>query len=65
MCSEPTLNRRRLVSGGVVENQMDVEVGGDIGIDLLEEGQEFLGAMAGVQSADNLPGCQIQCGIQA
>jgi hypothetical protein len=49
MGCEPTPYRRGLVGGGVVQDQVHVQIGVDFGVDLLEEGQELLGSVAGVQ----------------
>ena len=65
MCGEPTLYRRCLVGRGVVQDEVHVEVGGDLGVDLAQERQELGGAVAGVQRPDDLPGREIQGGIQA
>jgi hypothetical protein len=45
MASEPSFDRRGLVGRGVVEHQVHVEVGGDLGVDLLEERQKLLRSM--------------------
>ena len=39
---QPTLYRRGLVGGGVVQDEVHVEVGGHLGVDLLQERQELL-----------------------
>jgi hypothetical protein len=39
MCGEPTLDGRRLVRGGIVEDQVDVELGGNRGVGLAQERQ--------------------------
>jgi len=45
---EPAPDRRRLVGGVVVEDQMEVEIGRRLPVDGLEEGQELHGA-AGIR----------------
>ena len=65
MCGEPTLHRRRLMGGGVVENQVHVEFGGYFGVDLAQEPQELGGAVAGVQRSDDLSAGQVQGGVEA
>ena len=65
MLCQPTLYRRSLVGGGVVQDQVDIEVGGDFGVDLAQERQELGGPVTRVQSTDHLSGGQIQGGVQA
>jgi hypothetical protein len=48
------------MGGGVVEHDVAVQVCGDFGVDFLEERQKFLGAMTGMQRADDLAGRQVQ-----
>lgn len=49
MVCQPTLYRRGFMSRGVVEHDVAVQVRWDVGIDFLEECQEFGGAVPGVQ----------------
>ena len=42
MSCQPAFHGRCLVGGIVVEDQMQIEMGGDLAIDLLEEGQELV-----------------------
>jgi hypothetical protein len=61
---KPRGHRRRLVSGAIVEHQMDVEIGWH---DLLDRGQElaeFDRAVALVTAADDLAGGDVQSGEQ-
>ena len=44
MVCQPTLYRRCLMGRGVVENQVDVEIGGHFTVDFAQEGQELGGA---------------------
>jgi len=55
MVCQPTLHRWRLVGGSGVEYDVAVQIWGDFCVDLLEERQEFLAAVAGVQGPDDLP----------
>ena len=48
---QPAPDRRRLVSGGVVEDQVDGEFGRDLAVERLEELFELDRAVAGVQAA--------------
>src|SRR3972149_12091778 len=57
---QPTMDRGRLVGAVVVEDQMDVEIGRDIGVDRVEEGAELLGPVALVTLADDLAGRHVQ-----
>lgn len=52
-----------LVRGGVIEDEVHVEVLGDLLVDGSQELLEHDRAMAGVQLADHLPGRQVQCGV--
>ena len=54
MCGQPTLYRRRFVGGGIVENQVHIEIGGHFGVDLAEERQELGGPVTDMQRTDDL-----------
>ena len=43
---EPSSDLRMLVGGVVVDDEMDVELGWHVGLDVTQEGEEFLMAMA-------------------
>src|SRR5215211_2885063 len=64
MALEPALDRGRLVSGIVIEDQVEVQMGRGLVVDRLEEGEELLGAMAGQAFADDLAGCHVEGGEQ-
>jgi hypothetical protein len=53
VAGEPSLDRRRLVSGVIVEHQMDVKIGRHDLLDLGEEVAEFGRAMTLVAAADD------------
>ena len=50
---QPALHGRGLVGGVVVDDQMQIEIGGSLAVDLFEEVQELLGPMAGQAFADD------------
>jgi len=54
VADQPPFDRRCLVSGVVVEDQMNREVVGDLGVDTFEELLELGCAMVSVQRADHL-----------
>ena len=51
--SEPTSDERRFVRRVVIENQMDIQVTRDGGVDRVKEPTEFAGAMARVTFAND------------
>ena len=51
--------------GCVVEDQVYVEIIGDFGVELFEEGQELGGPVARMQGADHFAGGEVEGGIQA
>ena len=57
---QPALHGRCLVGGVVVEDQMQIEMGGGLAIDLLEEGQELVCPMAGQTFADDFAGRDVE-----
>ena len=59
---QPALHGRCLVSGVVVEDQMQIEMGGGLAINFLEEGQELVCPMAGQTFADDFAGRDVICG---
>src|SRR5260370_34657713 len=59
---EPAFHRRRLVSAVVVDDEVQVEMGGGVACELFQERQELLGAVAGQAFADELAGCHIEGG---
>ena len=64
VADEPGLDRRRLVSGVVVEHQMDVEIGRYGLLDLRQEVAEFDRAVTLVAVADDPAGGDVQGGEQ-
>jgi hypothetical protein len=59
---QPALHSRCLVGGVVVEDQMQIEMGGGLAIDRLEEGQELVCPMAGQTFADDFAGRDVERG---
>lgn len=62
MSQQPGLDGRGLVSGVVVEHQVDVEAGRDFPVELDEELLELLRAVAPVQGTDDLAGGDLEGG---
>src|SRR5689334_3891238 len=60
MADEPAADRRRLMRAVVVEDQMNVEIGGYAHVDRLEEPQEFLAAMPPMTLADDFAGRHVE-----
>ena len=52
---EPGSDLGMLVSGVVVDDEMDVELGWHVGLDVTQEGEELLMAMAGLHWAMTAP----------
>jgi hypothetical protein len=52
---EPALDRRAVVRGVVIQNEVDVEIRGPFSFQLVEELDEILTAMAKQAAADRLP----------
>jgi hypothetical protein len=50
------------VGGVVIEDQMQIEMGSDLVIDLLEEGHEFVCPMSGQTFADDFAGRDVERG---
>jgi hypothetical protein len=50
---EPSLDLGMLVRGVVVDDEMDVELGWHVGLDVTQEGEELLMAMAGFTLGDD------------
>ena len=59
---QPALHGRCLVGGVVVEDQMQIEMGGGLAINLPEEGQELVCPMAGQTFADDFAGRDVERG---
>ena len=59
---QPALDAGVLVGGVVVEDEVDVEVRGHVGIDVFEEAQELLVAMARPVLGEDLAGGDVQGG---
>ena len=62
---QPLLDRRRLVGGGVVEDQVNLQVVGYLVVEPVEELLALDRAVAGVQRTDHLARRDVQCRIQA
>src|SRR3972149_6193956 len=62
MTKQPALDERRLVGAVVVEDEMDVECSGNVGVDGVEELPEFDAAMPSVMLGDDLAGLDVQGG---
>src|SRR5437870_6642185 len=60
VADEPALDRWRLVGGVIVEDQMQLEPGRRLALELVEELLELERAVAGVQAADHLPAREIK-----
>jgi hypothetical protein len=52
------------VGGHVVENDVDVEVGRSLLVDEVEKLAELDGAMAGGESGDDVPCCDVEGGVE-
>ena len=61
---EPGTDHRGLVGGVVVHDQVDIEVLGHVGLDLVEELEELRCPVAGEALADHLAGGDVQGGEQ-
>ncbi len=62
MSCQPVLHGRRFVGGVIIEDQMQIEMGGRLSIDLFEESQELVCPMAWHTFADNRARCHIERG---
>src|SRR5215475_13433544 len=60
MTGEPPVNRRRLVRARVVENQVDRERGGHLGVDGLQELTELARALSAVKLRDDATGLRVE-----
>ena len=61
---EPVADRLRLVRRVVVHDDMDVEIGRNVGLDMIQELPELRAAMAPVALSDDRPGGDIEGGEQ-
>src|SRR5580658_459345 len=61
---QPAVDRGGLVGGDVVEDDVDVQAGGDGFVDGGQELAELDGAVPGVQRPDHFPGGQVEGGVQ-
>ena len=61
---EPVADQLGLVGAGVVDDEMDVEIGRNVGLDGVEELAELPGAMAGEALADDLADLHVERGEQ-
>jgi hypothetical protein len=53
------------VSGVIVHDQVNVEIGWDVAFDLTQEGEKLAAAMAGIATPDDLAGGGVESGEQA
>ena len=58
--SEPTLNAGVLVGAVVVDDEVDIEVQGHVGLDVSEEAQELLIAVARLALGEDLASGNVQ-----
>src|ERR1700730_15807032 len=61
---QPAFHGRCFVGGVVVEDQMQIEMGGGLAINFFEEGQELVCSMAGQTFADDFAGRDVERGKQ-
>ena len=59
---EPALDLGVLVGAVVVDDEVDIEVGGHVGVDVLEEAQELLVTMPRLALGEDLAGGHVQGG---
>jgi hypothetical protein len=64
VAEQPALDLRGLVRRGVIEHDVDVEVLGHGVLDHVQEAAELLCAVAGAHLADELPGSDVQGGVE-
>ena len=62
---EPALDLRRLVAGGVVEDEMDIEIGGHVLVDRFEELQELEARWRRCRAPITSPLCDVERRVQA
>src|SRR5579872_2757933 len=60
MADQPSFDHRGLMGSVIVEDQVDVEMSGDFGVDELQELLELDGPMPMVDRADHLSGGHVQ-----
>lgn len=58
---EPSPDLGVFVRGIVVENQVDIEMGRNIGIDVREKGEEFLVSMPSLTLGEDVAGLHVEC----
>lgn len=61
---QPVADRLGLVGGVVVHDEMNVEIGGHVGLDLVEELAELAGAVLRVAAAEDSAGGDVEGGKQ-
>ena len=61
---EPVADEPGLVAAGIVDDEMDVEIGRHVALDGVEEAAELPGAMAGEALADDLADLHVERGEQ-
>ena len=64
MTGEPATDRRGLVRAVVIHDEMDIEIGRDVGFDRAQKAEELAGAVAPVHLADHVSGSDIESGEQ-
>ena len=64
MSGKPSSNRRRLMGRGVVDYQMDFEIGQDVVLDFPQERQELTRAMTRKAPPDDLARRHVESGKQ-
>ena len=64
MSEQPALDRRGLVGGGVVEHDVDGQIGRDGGVDPVEEAAELLGAMPRRHLRQHLARGDVERGVE-
>ncbi len=61
---QPSLDLGLLMRGVVVDDEMNIEVSGDVGLDVAQELKELLVTMTGLALGHHFPGGYVQCGEQ-
>ena len=59
---EPALDPGGLVGAVVVDDEVDLQIGGNVGVDVLEKAQELLVAVARLALGEDWASGDIQCG---
>ena len=64
MAQQPALDRGSLAGRGVLEHDVDVEVGRHRALDQVEEAAEVLGAVTGGHLGDHLAAGEVEGGVE-